>query len=136
MNTAGKHGCHKSHLAIYFFKRTHVALGHYFYVFFRATPAHIAKQRIAQQPSPGPFAPSITSPRGQRHIGIEFQTATRDQKDFHLPRAKRWLKAYSCRAWLYVASPMVFLAYIFMARQYETVLPQHLFSPLLTFAFV
>lgn len=126
-----KHGCHKSHLAIYFFKLTHVARALFLCIFFRATLEHIAKQRVGD-PSREYYLSART--RTHRH---RVSNGHRGQKGFHLPRAKRWLKAYSCRGWLYAASPMVFLAYIFMARQYEYGIPaEYLSFPLSTFAFV
>jgi len=75
----------------------------------------------------------------QRHIDVGFQTTARGEEEFSPPRAKRWLKAYSCRPWLYAAADGFPRLYFYgTGGEGGARAPPsgHLFSPLSTFAFI
>jgi len=88
MNSAS---CCRSHLAIYFFPRMRAlrAQGEVnrFYVQYFSTLNCIAKQRNRAESDFSHEFDRITR-RGQRHIGIRFQTIARGQKVFTLTDKK------------------------------------------------
>lgn len=117
-NTNSAHGRYRSHLAIYFFKHTPtraprrergfrerahacvcVFLFPFLFFFSNRTASRNNIRATRTLRASWSYYPSRT--KTHRH---RVSNGLARPAGFSPPRAKRWLKAYSCRPWLYVAT--------------------------------